>query len=375
MEVKESLENNPQKVMNPLDLSLVPPAKTIYAEFVFKTPKKVPFDNHQRKTPIMCTEEIKYNRKSPIKPFPQLCLPKSIKDQMEKKGGRHILSISPEIYKPILPFPILNDTPITILKDVPDKLLGDENPFPIGHGKSEITGKKLNETGIVQIPKENKCETCGKVCKTPAALKSHLITHVDTKPYQCLQCQKYFKSENGVITHLNITHKMIGLRETGNVHQYFRKDLDEAGSSQDPQKSVKLKEVKRRVLADDISKEGATKRVRTNATGTSGNDIFSFYHGFPPAVKAAILADLAPEQSQEKKIIEKVADPLPIDHNRKFGDLNWPCKKCKAILAFKHTFTLHMSYFHSMQVVCDTCRRVYHDEDTLKQHINAVHVN
>ena len=133
-----------------------------------------------------------------------------------------------------------------------------------------------------------RCETCDKVCKTPAALKSHLFTHVDRKPYQCLQCHKYFKSENGVITHLNITHKLIGLRESGNVHQYFRKELDDTVSTQDPQKHAK--EIKRRLQVDVSTKDGVVKKIRTSGAGGSNIEMLSFSHGFPQPVKAALVS-------------------------------------------------------------------------------------
>ena len=72
---------------------------------------------------------------------------------------------------------------------------------------------------------------------------------------------------------------------------------------------------------------------------------------------------------------DKVTDPPSMDQNNQFGDLNWPCGVCDVILSFKHTFVIHMSHIHSMRVICDTCKRVYTDENTLNQHNEAVHVN
>ena len=99
--------------------------------------------------------EISPSKRSPIPPpFPQICLSKSIKNQLEKNAGKHILSISPDIYKPILPYPILGDKPISILK----KSLSEETPYPAYTQDSDSGEFALRSlfSSEIQIPRENK---------------------------------------------------------------------------------------------------------------------------------------------------------------------------------------------------------------------------
>ena len=80
---------------------------------------------------------------------------------------------------------------------------------------------------------------------------------------------------------------MIGLRESGNVHQYFRKEPDDTVSAQDPHKHVK--EIKRRLQVDLSTKDGVVKKMKTGGAGGSNIEMLSFSHGFPQPVKAALV--------------------------------------------------------------------------------------
>ena len=53
MTTKEFMESCSPKEVGQLNISLVPPTKTIYKDFVFKTPRKVPLDVLHKKSPIM----------------------------------------------------------------------------------------------------------------------------------------------------------------------------------------------------------------------------------------------------------------------------------------------------------------------------------
>ena len=98
---------------------------------------------------------------------------------------------------------------------------------------------------------------------------------------------KFFKSENGVIAHLKIGHK-VGL-ETGTEQYYIKVPLEDL-KNQDLTKPTKPKETKKR-LVEGGTKEGGVKRSRTSASGTSGNETFTFFHGLPQSVKTALVCN------------------------------------------------------------------------------------
>ena len=53
MVTKESMGPRSPKEVGQLNISLLPPTTTIYKDFVFKTPRKVPLDTLHNKSPIM----------------------------------------------------------------------------------------------------------------------------------------------------------------------------------------------------------------------------------------------------------------------------------------------------------------------------------
>ena len=96
-----------------------------------------------------------------------------------------------------------------------------------------------------------------------------------------------------MITHLSISHRMLGVRESGNVPQYYRKDQDLSGNTSTiPDSQIQVKEVKKRPQAECGLKEGPVKRIRPSPIGGSGSDLATFSHGLPPPVKAALVSEL-----------------------------------------------------------------------------------
>ena len=84
----------------------------------------------------------------------------------------------------------------------------------------------------------------------------------------------------------------MGVRESGNVQQYYHKDQDSSESPL-PDSQTQIKESKKRPPAECILKEGTVKRVRPNPIGGSGSDLATFSHGLPPPVKAALVSILS----------------------------------------------------------------------------------
>ena len=94
-----------------------------------------------------------------------------------------------------------------------------------------------------------------------------------------------------MITHLSISHRVLGVKESGNAHQYYRKDPDVSGSPL-PDTQLQNKEAKKRPQGECSPKEGPAKRIRPNPIGGSGSDLATFSHGLPPPVKAALVSKL-----------------------------------------------------------------------------------
>ena len=61
MATKESIEPCSPKEVGQLNISLVPHAKTIYKEFVFKTPRKFALDALHKRSPIMVNDLFESN--------------------------------------------------------------------------------------------------------------------------------------------------------------------------------------------------------------------------------------------------------------------------------------------------------------------------
>jgi hypothetical protein len=58
------------------------------------------------------------------------------------------------------------------------------------------------------ISNHQHCTECEYVCITPSALKTHMVTHVGSKEYECFECEKFFAQKCSLKTHLKKIHQI-----------------------------------------------------------------------------------------------------------------------------------------------------------------------
>lgn len=59
---------------------------------------------------------------------------------------------------------------------------------------------------ISQHNLEKSCQICGKIFKSPAALRAHFLTHSNKRDFPCSLCPASFKAENKLRRHMNTVH-------------------------------------------------------------------------------------------------------------------------------------------------------------------------
>ena len=72
----------------------------------------------------------------------------------------------------------------------------------------ELYRNRLN--GYLQVEERKICEVCSKVCLTIGNLNVHMRTHCLDKPYSCKLCDKTFKWNSSLNTHIQSAHSQQG---------------------------------------------------------------------------------------------------------------------------------------------------------------------
>ncbi|XP_075987339.1 uncharacterized protein LOC142983973 isoform X2 [Anticarsia gemmatalis] len=79
--------------------------------------------------------------------------------------------------------------------------------------KQHMMLKHTKEISAVEVCKRCVCPVCGMGFKTPSQLRSHSIKHSDRRDHYCVECDKSFKSEHILKTHLRTAAIHVNYKE------------------------------------------------------------------------------------------------------------------------------------------------------------------
>ena len=77
----------------------------------------------------------------------------------------------------------------------------------------------------LQVEERKICEVCSKVCLTIGNLNVHMRTHCLDKPYSCKLCDKTFKWNSSLNTHIQSAHSQQGFFKEINFRLFTYYDL------------------------------------------------------------------------------------------------------------------------------------------------------